>query len=458
MTSSSRDKPDKAELIQWGRDSLWLGFGRDSSFFDRDASIVVSGDGCYITDIDGNRYLDGSACLGAAILGYNQPKVVQALLEQAQVLCSNASGQPANIPAIQLAHRLAPLGLGEKSKLFYALSGSGAVDTALKLARQYYKINGKASKFKTITRWGGYHGATLSGTAAGGIPARRRGFEPLPEGFIHIDPPYCYRCPWGLTYPQCGIECAHEFRRTVEREDPSTIACYLGELTLGAGGMIPPPPEYPKMVRQICTEHDILMIVDEVITGFGRTGTWFEFQGSGIVPDMVVMAKGITGGFLPVAAVQVRPEIAEVFRGPNVFIHGYTLGAFPLGCAVGLAVIDVIEETNLLADVVRKGRLAMSHLEKIKDSSPIVGDVRGKGLALGLELVRDRETKEEFADPAAVRLLAASVGRKHGVFFAFSTYKTSFMFLSPLIINDEQIGTLMSAVTAAVQEIESKFL
>jgi adenosylmethionine-8-amino-7-oxononanoate aminotransferase len=173
---------------------------------------------------------------------------------------------------------------------------------------------------------------------------------------------------------------------------------------------------------------------------------------------MVVMAKGITGGFLPVAAVQVRPEVAEVFRGPNVFMHGYTLGAFPLGCAVGLAVIEVMEETNLLAEVVRKGRLAMSQLEKIKDSSPIVGDVRGKGLALGLELVRDRETKEEFADPAAVRQLGAAVGRKHGVFLAFSTYKTSFMFLSPLVISDEQIGTMMSAVSAAIREIEAKFL
>jgi len=458
MSTSSRVKPDKKQLQQMGKDSMWLGFGRDSSFFDRDASIAVSGDGCWITDIDGHRFLDSSACLGAAVLGYNNPKVIKALVEQAQILCSNASGQPATIPSIQLAHKVATLGMGEKSKLFYALSGSGAVDTALKIARQYWKIAGKSGKYKTITRWGGYHGATLTGTAASGIPSRRKGFEPLSEAFIHIEPPYCYRCPWVLTYPQCGIECANEFRRTVEREDPSTIACYLGELTLGAGGIIPPPPEYPKLIRQICTENNILMIVDEVITGFGRTGTWFEWQQCGMVPDMVIMAKGISGGYVPVSAVQVKPEIADVFKGPNVFMHGYTLGSFPLGCAVGLAVIEVMEEMNILAEVNRKGKLIKALLEKLKDSSPIVGDVRGKGLALTIELVKDKKTRAELPDLGAVRQLVSSVGRKNGVFLAMSPYSGSFMFLTPLVINEEEIGILIKAVAAAVKEVEARCL
>ncbi|MBI4287055.1 MAG: aspartate aminotransferase family protein [Chloroflexi bacterium] len=456
MAISPKVKPDKALLQQLGKDNLWLGFGRDSSFFDRDASIMVSGNGCWVTDVDGNRYLDSSACLGAAILGYSHPRIIKALVDQAQIMCSNASGQPASIPTILLAHKVATLGLGEKAKLFYSLSGSGAVDTALKMARQYFKITGKASKYKTITRWGAYHGATLSGTAASGIPSRRRAFEPLSDGFIHIEPPYCYRCPWALTYPQCGIECANEFRRTVEREDPDTIACYLGELTMGAGGIIPPPPEYPRMVRQICNEHNILMIVDEVITGFGRTGTWFEWQQCGIVPDMVTTAKAITGGFVPVSAVQVRPEIADVFKGPNVFMHGYTLGSYPLGSAVGLAVIEEMEQTNLLAEVNRKSEVMMSELQRIMDSSPVVGDVRGKGLALTIELVKDRKTKAEFPDLDAVRKLVGSVGRKNGVLLAMSAYKGSFMFLTPLIINEEEIGILMKAVSAAVKEVEAK--
>ena len=448
---------DNSELISAAKKHLWLSFGRDESYYDRDGAIIASGRGCHVQDIRGNRYLDAMGGQGAAILGYSEPRVVEAMARQGQRILANPSGFPANDLAVELAERLAALTPGTLSRTFFASSGSEANETAVKIARQYHRIRGQGTKYKAIVRWGGYHGSTLAMTAASGYPFRRTPYEPLPAGFVHVYPPHCYRCPYHMTYPQCGIECAREVRRRVEMEDPSTVACYLGELTIAGGGCLPPPPEYVRMVRQVCDEYDMLMITDEVVTGFGRTGTWFEGQQYDVVPDIMTMGKGISAGYVPLSAVHVKEEVAQVFHGApgNLLQHGYTAGGNPLACAAGLAAIQAIEDDQLISQVPEKHGFLMAELGEIQQASAIVGDVRSRGLMIGIELVRDKATKEGFPDWGAVRDATVGLAKKNGLLVG--GFGPTIHMLLPLTITQEELEFVARALARVIPQLEERF-
>jgi len=450
---------DKKRLIASGKKHLWLSFERGDSFFDEDGAIMASGDGCYWIDVDGNRYLETFGAQGMGTVGYNHPFMIEACIEQVKKMSSHASLWPVPVPEILLAEKLASLVPRGLTKTIFGLSGSDANETAIKIARQYFKIQGKGTKYKTISRWHGYHGSTLAMNAASGHTHRRTAFEPLPGGFLHINMPYCYRCPYNMTYPDCELACAEELRRVVELEGPSTVACFLGEITTASGGRVVPPPEYPRRIREICDEYDILMILDEVVTGFGKTGTWFECEQYDLVPDILTTGKAICGGYAPLSATTVKEEIAEVFSGSSdrLLHHGFTLAGNPLSCALGLAHIELIEKLGLIAEVPEKAAFLRTELEKMQENSKIIGDVRGKGLLLAMEIVKDKATKELLpAGPEAFARVVSREGRKAGL-HAYPA-GNRIQFGPSMIVSQEELKQIVDGTARIVRALETEFL
>jgi adenosylmethionine-8-amino-7-oxononanoate aminotransferase len=447
------------DLAQIGKRHQWLPLGRDESYFDVDPIIVTRGEGAYFYDSNGRRFLDALCCQSAGVLGHNHPRVVDAMREQLSKMVSNVAGVLPSDRSIELASRLSELARGELTRTFFCTTGSDGNDTAIKLARQYWKNAGRGGKFKTIVRRHGYHGGTLATNAASGnFRYPHSAFEPLPTGFVHISSPYPYRCVFCRSEPRCTLECAEELRRSLEYEDPETVACFLAETTMAVGGLIPPPPGYLRRVREICDEHEILMMLDEVVTGMGRTGDWFEYQVEGVIPDVVVLAKVLTNGHMPLGALLVREEIAAAFQGRprDRFVAGSTLAGTPLACAAALATIETIDEDDLIARGVNMSRAATERLLALQANSPIVGEVRVKGVLMGIEWVADRETRRSFASPPAVKQRAVEIGHEHGVHF-FGGPESVLLWIPPLTIDDAALDHLLSTVEAVVAVIEREF-
>ncbi|MBI5615300.1 MAG: aspartate aminotransferase family protein [Gammaproteobacteria bacterium] len=448
---------DSKALRDAARKSLWLNFGKDASYFDQPGAIIVAGEGSSLTDDRGFTVLDTLGGQASSTVGYSNPRIVKAIAEQAGRLALNPSGWPANVPAIRLAERLIDMLPPAFGKVFFGNSGSDANETAIKIARQYHRIRGEAGRFKTIVRRGGYHGSTFASGAASGYTHRRRAFEPLPPGFIHIEPPYCYRCPWGLQADSCGIACAEEFRRAIEFEDPASVACYLGEPTIGGGGVIPAPDGYFKRIRELCDRHGILLIVDEVITGLGRTGEWFDFPAHGIVPDMIVLAKGLTSGHAPLSAVIVRSEIAEVFAGApdRVFQHGFTSGGNPLSCAAALANLDEMADQALLPKVKAKAERCAAWAREMHERHHLVGDARVRGFMVGLELVRAREDKEPMGSVPGFRDAVTRLGREQGLLLFL--VGTTLLLMPPLSMSDAELDQVLRGTERVLADLEALF-
>jgi putrescine aminotransferase len=436
----------------------WLGLGFDDSWYD-DGAVVVGGGGAYFVDADGNRWLDALCGQSAAVIGHNHPRVIEAIRAQAGRMATNVAGVLPSDLSAELSARLSALTGGELPRVFYCTGGSDANDTAIRLARQYWKNVGRGGKFKTIVRQHGYHGGTLATNAASGnIRYPHSAFEPLPGGFVHMRSPYPYRCVFCRDRGGCTLECADEVERVLEYEDPETVACFLAEPTMAAGGLIPPPEGYLRRVRELCDRHEVLFVLDEVVTAFGRTGRWFEYQGEGVVPDVVVLAKVLTNGHMPLGALLARDEVAAVFQGPpeQRFLAGYTLAGTPIACAAALATIETIEDEDLLRRGPELGRVAEQRLRALQERSPIVGDVRVKGALQGIEWVADRDTRRPFDDGAAVKRRAIEVGREHGVHF-FGGPSSVLLWIPPLNIADEALDQLLGAVQAVVETIEREF-
>ena len=447
------------DLVSQGRRHHWLGLGFDESYFDADPLIVVGGEGPYFIDSKGDRYLDALTGQSAAVIGHNHPRVIAAIQEQVATMASNVAGTLPSEASITLATRLAELSRGELPRVFYCTGGSDANDTAIRLARQYWKNVGRGGKFKTIVRQHGYHGGTLATNAASGnIRYPHSAFEPLPGGFVHMRSPYPYRCVFCRDAGKCTLECADEFERVLEYEDPETVSCWLGEPTIAAGGLIPPPPGYLARIREICDRHEVLMIIDEVVTGYGRTGEWFEYQGEGIVPDVAVLAKILTNGHLPMGAVMAKEEIAAVFQGEpsKRFLAGYTLAGIPPACAAALATIETIEEEGLLSRGPELGAAASERLTAYAANSSIVGEIRIKGAMQAIEWVADLETREPFAEAYAAKQRAVDVGREHGVHF-FGGPPSVLLWIPPLTTSEAELDQLLTAVEAAATALEAEF-
>ncbi len=342
--------------------------------------------GVYIYDVEGRRYLDGSSGPLAANLGHSVPEIVAAIREQlGRMTFAHGStfGTDVQERAADLVISFAPRGL---TRVFFVSGGSEATETAIKLARQYWVDAGHPEKYKIISKRASYHGATLGALSASGFAARRGPYGPLLLPFPQIPEVHCRRCPFGLTYGQCQIECASTLDDAIRREGAETVAAFIAEpLSGAANGAVVPPPEYFPLIRGICNRHNVLFIADEVMTGFGRTGANFAIDHWNVIPDLIVSAKGLGAGYIPVGGVIVHERISEqILRTSGRFVHGHTYAGNPLACATAVAVLSYIQTHGLVAAARRKGEILRRELEPLM-SLRGVADVRGMGLMWGVE-------------------------------------------------------------------------
>jgi adenosylmethionine-8-amino-7-oxononanoate aminotransferase len=391
----------KSTLQELAKRHLWMHFTRMSAYEEAEVPIIVRGEGCYVYDEHGKRYLDGLSALFCVNIGHGRADIAQAGADQARELGFFTNWSYAHPRSIELAARIASLTPGDLNRVFFTSGGSEAVESALKLARQFHKLTGKPNKHKVIAREIAYHGTSLGALSATGITGLRQPFEPLTPGGCHVPNTNLYRLPNHMD----PSDLAETVAERIDFEGPDTVAAVIMEPVQNAGGCFTPPEGYFQRVREICDEYDVLLISDEVICSWGRLGEWFGAQRYDYQPDIITTAKGLTSAYAPMGAVIASDRVAEPFmHGLHSFTHGFTFAGHPICSAVALANLDAFEREGVIENVrANEGRLRDT-LESLRDL-PIVGDVRGAGFFQAIELVKDKETKESFTDDEAETLL-----------------------------------------------------
>ena len=416
------------------------------------AHVWVGGHGAVLVDADGKEYLDGLAGLWNVVAGHGRRELADAAARQMSTLayCSAYAGS-SNPAAIELAERLAGLTYPSINRFFFTSGGGESSETSFKLARSYWKLRGRPHKTKVISRQWGYHGVTLAAMSATGISTYWPAFEPRVPGFLQIPSPYPYRyeAPAGVSQ---GVAAADELERAIQREGADTVAMFLAEPVQGAGGVIVPQDDYFARIREICDRHDVLLAADEVITGFGRTGTLFALDHWGVEPDMMQFAKAVTSGYFPLGGVGVNDTIAEVLdESSSPWMHAYTYSAHPVGCAVALRTIDIILDEDFCAQAAAKGERLLAGLKAALADHPHVGEVRGKGLMCAVEMVQDKATKAEFpaTDNIGVKVHAAT--QQRGLFSRLRG--DVFCLAPPVVTTTEQLDRIVEILAAAIAEV-----
>jgi adenosylmethionine-8-amino-7-oxononanoate aminotransferase len=376
---------------------------------------AVRAQGAWIWDAEGRRLIDAAGGALVVSVGHGVPEIVQALATQAQRLAyvhgSELSSEPVELLARRLAAR-APVG---DARLYLVSGGSEATETALKLARQYHVARGERSRWKVVARWPSYHGATLGALAVSGRPPLRADFEPMLPAMPFVPAPYPYRCRLPGCGPTCSLECARALEATLRREGPETVAAFIAEPIIGASaGAVVPPPEYFRVVREICDRHGVLFIADEVMTGLGRTGRWFGMDHWAVRPDILTTGKGLTSGYVPGGAVLARGDLVETVQAAGGFHHGFTYSHHAVVAATGLAVLDYVERHALVERAAALGERLMDRLRRLLDL-PAVGDVRGLGLMAAVELVQDRARREPYPPGARMAQAVQAEALRRGV-------------------------------------------
>ena len=388
-------------------DHLWMHFTRMGSYEHADVPTIERGEGAYIFDTQGKRYLDGLSGLFTVQVGHGRRELAAAAAKQAEKLAFFPIWSYAHPTAIELADRLAALAPGDLNKVFFSTGGAEAVETAWKVAKQYFKLTGRPGKYKVISREIAYHGTTAGALSITGIPPFKQAFEPLVPGTFRVPNTNFYRAPEHLAGDEkaFGLYAANRIEEAIVAEGPDTVAAVFLEPVQNAGGCFPPPPGYFQRVREICDQYDVLLVSDEVICAYGRLGTMFGAQKFDYVPDIITTAKGLTSGYSPLGATLISDKIFAPFAKADVsFAHGYTFGGHPVSCAVALANLDLMESEDLLGNVLRNENNFRRTLEKLEDL-PIVGNVRGDGYFYGIEMVKDKVTKETFSAAESERIL-----------------------------------------------------
>jgi adenosylmethionine-8-amino-7-oxononanoate aminotransferase len=402
MASTEQEvRTERSSLQDLARRHLWMHFTRMSAYEEHEVPIIVRGEGCYVYDEHGNRYLDGLSALFCVNIGHGRADIVQAGADQAKELGFFTNWSYAHPRAIELAARIADLAPGDLNRVFFTSGGSEAVESALKLARQYHKLTGNPLKTKLIARDIAYHGTSLGALSATGITSLRTPFEPLTPGGFHVPNTNTFRMPHGLS-PE---ELADTVAEKIEFEGPDTVAAVIMEPVQNAGGCFTPPEGYWQRVREICNEYNVLLISDEVICAWGRLGEWFGAQRYDYVPDIITTAKGLTSAYAPMGAVIASDRVFEPFhQGTNSFTHGFTFAGHPVCAAIALANLDAFEREGILQNVRNNERAFRETLDSLRDI-PIVGDVRGAGFFHAIELVKSQDTDEQWTDDEAEVLL-----------------------------------------------------
>ncbi|GAA1244611.1 adenosylmethionine-8-amino-7-oxononanoate aminotransferase [Microbacterium phyllosphaerae] len=407
--STQRTTPSEAELQAMAKDHLWMHFTRQSTMEKSGVPIIVKGDGHRIWDSKGKEYFDGLAGLFVVNAGHGRRRLAEAAAKQASELSFFPLWSYAHPAAIELADRLADEAPGDLNRVFFSTGGGEAVETAFKLAKHYWKLQGKPTKHKVISRSVAYHGTPQGALAITGIPAMKSMFEPVTPGGFRVPNTNFYRAA-EMGGPSDDLEAfgrwaADRIEEMILFEGADTVAAVFLEPVQNSGGCFPPPPGYFARVREICDRHDVLLVSDEVICAFGRLGHTFACTGLGYVPDMITCAKGMTSGYSPIGATVISDRIYEPFsKGDVSFPHGYTFGGHPVSAAVALENLAIFDEEGLNEHVRENSPLFRAELETLLDL-PIVGDVRGDGYFFGIELVKDKATRETFDDDESERLL-----------------------------------------------------
>jgi putrescine---pyruvate transaminase len=418
---------------------------------------LVKGKGVYVWDDQGRKYLDGLASLWNVTVGHGRAEIARAIAAQARKLSYaptllGFSSEPAQRLAARIA-RLAPKGL---DRVVFTSGGSDANETMIRLVRLYWRLRGRPDKIGIVALTNAYHGSSTGAASLTGLPSFHRYYEPLMPGVERMARPFCYRCELQLEYPACRLACADELERIVERAGADRIGAFVAEPVQGVGGVIVPPADYFDRIRSICDRHDILFVVDEVITGFGRLGHPFGIQRFAVDPDLIVFAKGVTSGYLPLGGVILRDTVYEtlVDAGPDFTLHhGFTYSGHPVACAAALANLDILEREGLISRARRLAPYLERRLAALRRHA-IVGDVRSAGLMAAVELVRDRETKAPFPADLGVapRVRAAALAR--GVILRASGDVVAIC--PPLIIEKKEIDRLVAVLDAAIEQVSDE--
>jgi adenosylmethionine-8-amino-7-oxononanoate aminotransferase len=437
------------------------GLEKTAQFY-QDASrlpTVDRGAGVYIYDTDGKEYLDGCSGAVAANLGHAHPRMLAAAVAQLKKIAFAYRTQFTNEPADRLAELLVQLSPPELNRAFFVNSGSEAVESATKLARQYWRAVGKTSKSMVLSRRPSYHGATLGALALTDYAPLNIPFRPMLMQSPKVSAPFCYHCPISHTYPDCEMACVKETERSIHIYGPENVAAIIVEPIGGSTtGAAVPPDEYFPMLERICNENEILLIVDDVMTGCGRTGTFYGYEHWDITPDIVCSSKGLSGGYTPIGAIIASDAIVEPVMEMGGFMHGHTYAANPLSCAIALEAINVVVDEHLVENARDTGTYMHQQLHGLMARYPFVGDVRGRGLLAAMEFVRDRERREPFPALWNVALEAKEIGRRHGLLLyprrsVYGLAGDHVLIAPPLVITREEVDDLIARLDRTLADL-----
>jgi len=439
------------------RRHLWHPFTQMADWLREEPLIVDSAEGSYLVDTLGNRYLDGVSSLWCNVHGHRVPEIDEAIRAQLGKIAHSTLLGLASTASIECAEEIARIVPPGMTRVFFSDAGATAVEIALKMAFQHHQLRGDGERTEFVALRGGYHGDTIGAVSLGGIDLFHRIFKPLLFGVHHAPQPYCYRCPLGKAWPECGMACADEVEKIFEARSGKIAALVLEPVMQGADGMIAQPPGYVRRMREICDRHGALLVCDEVATGFGRSGTMFAVEQEGVVPDILTVAKGITGGYLPLAATVTTERIFESFLGAyeeqKTFFHGHTYAGNPLACAAATASIRLLREKRVIEGLPAK-IAALSRALAPALGMAHVGDVRQRGLMVGLELVRDRETKEEYAYPQRAGHQVILEARKMGA--VLRPLGNVVVLMPPLAMTEAELEELASIALASIERATAR--
>jgi adenosylmethionine-8-amino-7-oxononanoate aminotransferase len=430
--------------------------------FHKDHAVAVRGEGCWIIDQSGRRFLDASGQAAVVNIGHGVLEIGRAMAEQASRIAFAHTTQFHSEPAEKLAGRL--LGLAPRSfrggRVYFTSGGSEATETAIKLARQFHLESGQSSRYRVVSRRQSYHGSTLGAMTVSGNVARCAPYQPLLAEWGHVAPCFCYHCPFRKTFPDCGIACADDLENFLNQNDCASVAAFIFEPVVGATlGAAVPPDGYVQRIAEICGRSGILLIADEIMSGMGRTGKPFAVQHWNVEPDIILVGKGIVSGYAPLGAVLIAPRVAAAFeRGSGAFQHGFTYQAHPVATAAGNAVLDYLESHELLDSVSRVGEILRTELAAL-ESHPNVGEIRGLGLLLGIEFVQDKSTRAAFPKEQNIAERIRQAALNEGVL----TYPTQgcvdgtngdhVLIAPPFVITSQECRLVANALLSALQKV-----
>ena len=408
---------DRDTLVRLDMAHVWHPFTQMRGWLASEPLVIERGEGCWLVDVDGRRYIDGVSSLWVNVHGHTVPEIDQAVSAQLGRIAHSTLLGLANVASTELAAELVALAPPGLEKVFYSEAGACAVEVALKMAFGYWRHRGVATKRTFLSLEHGYHGDTLGAVSVGGIDLFHAAYQPLLFPTFKAPSPYCYRCPLGLTHPACDIACLGPLESILEDHAREICAVVVEPLVQAAGGMITAPPGYLRRVRELCDAHDVLLIADEVATGVGRTGTFFACEQEGVTPDVLVAGKGLTGGYLPLAVTMTTQRVFDAFLGSpeegKTFFHGHTYTGNPLACAAALANLDLMARRDTVAGVRERGEVLGRALAPLI-AHPNVGEIRRRGLMVGIELVADRATRLPFEAGAGMGWRVAAHAREAG--------------------------------------------